>query len=315
MEYDKHIQDMVVGDAVEGAYLMRAVYPKTSSNGKPFLSLTLADRTGTMEAKVWDYSGPIGKAEEGKAVVLQGTVGEFRGERQMRVERIRLADAEDNVKAEDLVPVAPIDADDMYQKVVAILDSMEDPDYRLVCTTMLERHNEAFRRIPAAKSVHHSFLRGLLMHTGNMVKIADFLGKLYSDTVDHDLLVAGTFLHDFAKEIEFTFSELGLVTGYSIKGQLLGHLVMGAKEVAKVAEELKIPEDKSVLLQHLILSHHGEPEYGAAVRPVCAESELLSYIDKIDSRMEIFREVFEEVPAGEFSGRIFALDKKVYHHN
>ena len=97
-----------------------------------------------------------------------------------------------------------------------------------------------------------------------------------------------------------------------IFGQLLGHLVMGAQEVASVAAELGIPDDKSVLLQHMILSHHGEPEFGAAVKPICAESELLSQIDMIDSRMEIYRETLANLQPGEVSGRIFALDKRIY---
>ena len=126
--------------------------------------------------------------------------------------------------------------------------------------------------------------------------------------------MTGTLLHDFAKEREFVFSDLGIVTDYSTRGQLLGHLVMGAQEILDVSRELGIPEEKSVLLQHLILSHHGEPEYGAAVRPLCAEAELLSYIDMVDSRMEIYAENLPEVPVGGFSGRIFALDKRIYHH-
>ena len=145
-----------------------------------------------------------------------------------------------------------------------------------------------------------------------MMKTADFLAGLYGDIIDRSLLLAGTFLHDFAKENEFTFSQLGLVTEYSVKGQLLGHLVMGAQEVSNVAAELGIPEDKSVLLQHMILSHHGEPEFGAAVKPICAESELLSQIDMLDSRMEIYRETLAGLQVGEVSSRIFALDKRVF---
>ncbi|MBQ2178624.1 MAG: HD domain-containing protein, partial [Oscillospiraceae bacterium] len=152
------------------------------------------------------------------------------------------------------------------------------------------------------------------MHTANMLRTADYLAGLYADTVDRSLLLAGTLLHDFAKEQEFAFSELGLVTDYSVKGELLGHLVMGAQEVAAVAKELGVPEEKSVLLQHMILSHHGEPEFGAAVRPMCAESELLSLIDQIDSRMEIYREALSDLTPGRFSQRIFALDKKIYAH-
>lgn len=152
------------------------------------------------------------------------------------------------------------------------------------------------------------------MHTGSMLKMADFLAELYADVVDRSLLLAGTFAHDLQKEREFTFSNLGLVTGYSLRGQLLGHLVMGAQEIAEVAEQIGMPEEKSILLQHMVLSHHGEPEFGAAVVPMCAESELLSYIDRVDSRMEIYRETFEEMEPGAFSGRIFALEKKIYKH-
>ena len=103
-----------------------------------------------------------------------------------------------------------------------------------------------------------------------------------------------------------------MVKDYSVEGQLLGHLVMGAQEIAEVAAELNIPQEKSVLLQHLVLSHHGEPEFGAAVRPMCAEAELLHLIDMMDSRMEIYAETLQTMPSGSFSDRIYALEKKIY---
>ena len=314
MEYDKRIADMSPGDAVEGFYLLKTAAIKTSTSGSSYLNAVLSDVSGSIETKVWNYPGPIGAADEGKVVKIRGTVAAFRGSPQLSVERIRLAQEADPYDLSALIPVAPMDAEEMLRTVDAMIDSLQDGDYRAICTEMLARHLDAFRSIPAAKSVHHSFLNGLLMHTGNMLKIADQLAELYADTVDRDLLLAGTLLHDFAKEEEFTFSELGLVTEYSVKGKLLGHLAMGAQEIAEVAKELNVPEEKSVLLQHMILSHHGEPEFGAAVRPQCAESELLALIDLIDSRMEIYRETFASVPAGKFSQRIFALDKTIYHH-
>ena len=152
------------------------------------------------------------------------------------------------------------------------------------------------------------------MHTSNMLRTADFLSDIYCEIIDRSLLMAGTLLHDFAKKEEFLFSELGLATNYSVKGQLLGHLVMGAQEVAQTAAELGIPEEKSILLQHMLLSHHGQPEFGAAVVPMCAEAELLSEIDLIDSRMEIYAENLSEIPEGTFTNRIFALEKKIYKH-
>lgn len=316
MEYNKSVQDMVPGDKVEGFYLLKEAYQKVSSNGKPFLSAVIADKTGTIDVKVWDYSGPVGAQEDiGKVVKIRGDVSEFKGSPQLSLSNVRMALPEDNCDTSRLVAVAPIDRDETLEKVRALIASLEDSDYRQVAQRMLEAHLEAFRSIPAAKSVHHSFLSGLLMHTANMLQLADFLAGLYPQVIDRSLLLTGTLLHDFAKEIEFQFSELGIVTDYSLKGQLLGHLVMGAQEVSNVCTELGTPEEKNLLLQHMILSHHGEPEFGAAVRPEFAEAELLSYIDLVDSRMEIYSETLPSVPAGSFSGRIFALDKRIYHHN
>lgn len=314
MEYNKRIADMDVGDVVEGFYLLKNAASKMTTTGKPFLAGTLEDASGTIDMKVWDYGGPIGPAETGKVIKIRGEISEYRGTLQLTVARIRMAEPGDTYDVSALVPVAPIDVDTRIGEVRGFIASIEDEDYRRVAETMFERHREAFVRIPAAKSVHHSFLSGLLMHTSNMLVLADFLANLYYNVIDRSLLLTGTLLHDFAKEREFTFSDLGVVTDYSIKGQLLGHLVMGAQEVAEVARETAMPEEKALLLQHMILSHHGEPEYGAAVRPVCAEAELLSYIDQIDSRMEIYEEAFLDIPAGEFSKRIFALDKCIYHH-
>ena len=203
---------------------------------------------------------------------------------------------------------------DSRAELQAAVDDLRDSDYQAVCRRMMEQYGERFRTIPAAKSMHHSFLNGLLMHTLYMARMADFLAGMYPETVDRDLLVAGTILHDTAKCDEFVTSSLGLVTDYSVNGQLLGHLVMGARAAAEAARELGVPEEKSVLLQHLLLSHHGEPEFGAAVRPQCAESELLSLIDLIDSRMEIYSEALAEVPVGQFSKKLFSLDKKIYRH-
>ncbi|MPM07971.1 3'-5' exoribonuclease YhaM [bioreactor metagenome] len=310
-----YIKDMSIGEQIEGFFLLQDAFAKTTMGGKPFLSMVLSDCTGTIDAQIWDYTGPVTPKDTGAVVKIRGTVSEFKSTLQITAERLRLAEPNDQYNISDLVPTAPIDVEAAWRKLKDTVDTIADQDYRSICKEMLGKYGERVKSIPAAKSVHHSFLNGLLMHTTYMLETADFLAGLYKPVIDRSLLIAGTLLHDFAKCEEFTTSQLGLVTDYSMKGQLLGHLVMGAQETANVAAELHVPEEKSVLLQHLILSHHGEPEFGAAVRPMCAEGELLSYIDMIDSRMEIYRETLEEIPAGEFSRRIFALDRRIYHHN
>lgn len=315
MEYNKQISSMVPGDRVEGFYILKDGQIKTSNSGKPFLAATISDRTGTLDVKAWDYSGPVGMPEDaGKVVKVRGDITEYRGTTQLTVSNIRMALPEDSYDPALLVPVAPIDQEDTLHQVQQLVESLEDKDYRQVAQAMLTRHLDAFKRIPAAKSVHHSFLSGLMMHTANMMHLADFVSGLYPQIIDRSLLLTGTLLHDFAKEREFTFSQLGIVTDYSRKGQLLGHLVMGAQEIGTLCAELGTPEEKSLMLQHMILSHHGEPEFGAAVKPMFAEAELLSQIDMLDSRMEIYAETLPNIPAGTFSSRIFALDKRIYHH-
>ncbi len=315
MEYDLPIARMARGIDIEGFYLLKSAFPKVTVSGKPFLTAVLADESGTIEAKVWDYSGPIGERDAGKVIKVRGSVSDYRGALQVTVDKLRLAAEDDHVDVSRLVRVAPIDRAGAYADIARLVSTLEDADYRAVCEEMLRRHEDAFRTIPAAKSVHHSFLSGLLMHTYNMLRLADFLAAQYADTVNRSLLLAGTLLHDFGKEREFTFSELGLVTDYSTKGQLLGHLVMGAQEIAALSAELDLSEEKAMLLEHLILSHHGEPEFGAAVLPQCAEAELLSLIDQIDSRMEIYREALAPLKNGEFSQRVFALDnRRIYKH-
>lgn len=308
------LSELHVGDSFTGFFILKNIRNMVTNSGKPYLSCSLADASMMIEAKVWDYAGPIGPAEEGKVAKIQGMMQEFKGAPQIKVERIRMASPQDQYDLADLVPVAPIDRDAAWVRIEEILNTMTDSDYQAVCRAFLCRHGEGLKAIPAAKSVHHGFVGGLLMHTSYMLETADFLSRLYSAVINRDLLLAGTLLHDIAKLEEFLVSELGMVTEYSTRGQLLGHLVMGAQECAEVCRELSIPEEKSILLQHLLLSHHGQPEFGAAVVPMCAEAELLNYIDNIDAKMEIYRENLEKLQPGTFSPRIFALEKRIYRH-
>lgn len=308
------LEELKTGESFTGFYILKNVFLKVTNSGKPYLSCSLADASMMIEAKVWDYAGPIGPADEGKVAKIQGVMQEFKGAPQIKVERIRLASEQDPYDLADLVPVAPIDRDAAFHRLETLVESFSDEDYKAVCRAFLRRHGEALKKLPAAKSVHHSFVGGLLMHTIYMLETAEFLAGLYAGIIDRSLLLAGTLLHDIAKLQEFVVSDLGMVTEYSVKGQLLGHLVMGAQEAAEICRELNVSEEKSVLLQHMLLSHHGQPEFGAAVVPMCAEAELLNYIDNIDAKMEIYRENLEKTQPGAFSPRIFALEKKIYNH-
>ena len=309
-----YLADAENGQQIEGFYLLREAQSRISSNGRPYLTAVVADASGEMDAKVWDYAGPVGPENVGNVIKLRGEISEYRGALQLTIGRLRLAGEKDPWEPGELVPVAPIDRQAALEEVRALLESIGDQDYRRLALTIFDRRQEEFSNIPAGKSVHHSFLGGLLMHTADMLRAADFLAGLYSHVIDRSLLLTGVFLHDLMKAEEYLFSPLGIVTEYSVKGQLLGHPVMGARLAADTARELGLPEEKSVLLQHMILSHHGQPEFGAAVRPMCAEAELLSAIDAMDSRMEIYADNLAAVKPGEFTQRIYVLEKRIYRH-
>ncbi|MBP5729907.1 MAG: HD domain-containing protein [Clostridia bacterium] len=312
----KKLATIILNEDISGFYIIGNAAIKTSANGSSFLACALTDSSDTVEAKFWNYTGPVGTnpADDGRVVFLRGKVGEFKGALQISLSAIRYAEAAETYNTADLVPTAPIDIRDAGRQIRELVNSIVDNDYRRVCEVMLERYGKAFSVWPAAKSVHHSFVSGLMMHTFNMLKLADFLAGQYSEVIDRDLLIAGTLLHDFAKTQELACSQLGLVTDYSTKGQLLGHLVMGAEDIDRVARELGIPEEKATLLEHMILSHHGEPEFGAAVLPMTAEAELLHMIDLVDIRMEIYAETLKNMEPDTFSERIFALEKRIYKH-
>ena len=313
----KYISTLREGERINEIFLCKSKQTAMTKSGKPYDNVILQDKTGTLDAKIWDV-GSVG-IEEFDAmdyIAITGDITSFQGNLQCSIKRARKVN-EGEYDPADYLPVSDKDVEVMYKELMGFIGSVKNQYLSQLLHSFFDNKEfeRRFKFHSAAKSVHHGFLSGLLMHTLNMLRLADFLSAQYADTVNRSLLLTGTLLHDFAKEQEFTFSELGLVTDYSTKGQLLGHLVMGAQEVAAIAAELDLPEEKATLLEHLILSHHGQPEFGAAVLPQCAEAELLSLVDQIDSRMEIYREVLAPLKAGEFSQRVFALDnRRVYKH-
>jgi len=309
------LKNVKVGDRIEGFYLLNNLNIRTvGHSATPMMLGAISDQTGSLGCKIWGYDGPLTSADTGNVVYVEGKIGEFNSTPQATLDEFRLAEPGEFEHVPGLVPSAPKDADDMGLVIKGAIASMQDQDYYNICVSILKKYEDEFKRIPAGKSVHHAFAHGLLMHTSNMVNAAIGLAGIYKDFINRDLLLAGTILHDIGKIKEFDLSQLGLVSQYSVQGQLMGHLVIGAQEVALAAKECNVPEDKSILLQHLLLSHHGEPEFGAAVRPICAEAFLLHSIDAMDAKMEIYREQLEKMKIGEVSNVISASGSRVYKH-
>ncbi len=300
---------------VEGFCLIKTVEVKTSSKGDRYLDMTLTDKTGEINAKLWSYNEAVhGEYEANEIIKVRGSISVYAGNDQLRIERIRKSNNADNINPAEFVPTAEFDADNMYSALYGIANGFEDENLKKIVTFLLEENRLALLYWPAAFKLHHAIRGGLLMHTLSIVRLCESICDIYP-FVDRELLISGAILHDIAKLTEFEVTDAGVVSGYSVRGNLLGHLAEGAMVVRKAAEELEIPFETSMLLEHMILSHHGEPEFGAAVRPMFIEAELLSELDLMDSRIYEMREAVEAAKDNPFTGKMWALDnRKLYNH-
>lgn len=300
---------------VDGFCLIKSLDKKTSSKGDTYLDMTLSDADGEINAKLWRYSAELhGEYTVNELVKIRGIVSQYQGADQLKIEKIRHVIPEDGVNAGDFVKSADYSGEQMYKELYSIAEGFKDEDLRKIVTAILDDNRLALLYWPAAFKLHHAMRGGLLFHTLSIVRLAEGVCSVYP-FVDRELLLSGAILHDVAKLSEFKVADTGVATGYSAEGNLLGHLAMGAMVIDKYAENLNINKKTAMLLEHMVLSHHGEPEFGAAVRPMFIEAELLSELDLMDSRVYEMREAVSAAPTDDFSGRVWAMDnRKLYNH-
>ena len=301
---------------VEGFAVIKQYEKKMAKNGNFYLDLVLSDKDGEIFAKLWDYNeASHGKYETDMFVKIRGAISQYNGHDQLRIERIRPVIESDNVDVSDYVKSADYSGEEMYNHLNLLVNSFKDEDLKKVVSYLLEQNKEKILYFPAAFRLHHAIRCGLLMHTASIVKLCESICKVYP-FVNRELLLSGAILHDIAKTVEFDVKETGIASGYTVEGNLLGHLVMGAMMVKEAGQKLGIDSEKSMLLQHMILSHHGEPEFGAAVRPLFLEAELLSQLDLMDARVYEIMDAVNGIEKGEFTNRLWALeDRKFYKYN
>ena len=301
---------------VDGYCLVKSVDVKTSSKGDTYLDFTLGDSTGEINGKLWRYvPSEHGEYKANDLVKIRGTISQYNGADQLRIERIRPTIESDNVHIEDFVRTSGYSSEQMYSELMNIANGFTDNNLKTIVTAMLADNRENLLFWPAAFKLHHALRGGLLMHTLSIVRLCEGVCGVYP-FVDRELLLAGAILHDISKIDEFDVNEAGVADGYTIDGNILGHIAMGATKIDKCAERLGIDRRTSVLLQHMILSHHGEPDFGAAVRPMFIEAEILSELDLMDARIYEMREAVQGADANDFSARVWALDnRKLFNHS
>ncbi len=295
--------------------LVKVANKKTSSKGDEYLDLTLADKSGEINAKLWSYVPTIhGEYMAGDVVKVRGNVSQYNGADQLRIEKIRHATPGDQVDTSSLVQSADYSGEQMFDELLNLANGFKDADLKAIVTTLLLENKEKLLYWPAAFKLHHAIRSGLMMHVLSIVRLAERVSEVYP-FIDRDLLLAGAMLHDIAKTTEYEMTPSGLASGYTAEGNLVGHLATGAIMIGDTAKKLGINSEVVMLLQHMVLSHHGEPEFGAAVRPAFIEAELLSQLDMMDARMYEMREATETAEKGEFTGKLWSMDnRKLYNH-
>lgn len=306
----KHIAEFEVNDKIDGFFIIKSAECRTASNSKKYLDFTISDKTGDINAKYWNYNeGDEGIYTPNTLLKVRGSVAVWQGNMQFKIDRIRLTNKHDKVDVADFVPAAPYLAEEMYEEMLKYILKIENEDIRKIVETIIDEKGEKIMHYPAAKKNHHAVRSGLLYHTTTMLRAGEKLSEIYT-FINTDLLYGGIILHDMAKVDEMDASELGIVSDYTVEGQLLGHIIEGIKRIELAAEKVGADKEVTMLLQHMILSHHYEAEYGSPKKPMIPEAQLLHYLDILDASLYDMNKALGETKEGEFSSSIYSLDKR-----
>ena len=313
---DIYIADLTVGQEFMGYFMIRQVAVKRASNGRYYMDLTLADKTGEISAKKWDLADEALEKERqygpGNVIKVAAQVTEFKSMKQLRLTRIRMTNKEDNIEITDYIKAAPESGESMYAFIYDAAMGMADLDLAKLCTSQLEKYKEKLLYYPAASKNHHAEMCGLLWHMKRMLMSGQALCKVYTN-LDPDLVAAGVILHDLQKTTEILSDELGVSEGYSFEGKMLGHLVLGVRELDKDMIALQFDDEKRIMIEHMILSHHYEPEFGSPVRPLFPEAEMLHYLDVLDAKMYDMEDALLGIRPGDFSERVWTLNNRTIY--
>lgn len=304
---------------LEGTYIVSDIRTDVARNGSTYVRGKFSDLSGSLGFTFFDGDLGLSPALNGEVVRVSGFQTQiYNGTLQIQGSASRTSitfpkNVTDEEKAQ-LVEGFSENVDKMLAYMESEISRIEDADYRAVTETIWNRNKEQFQNIPAALSHHHSGIHGLLRHTNEMLYMAESVISLYRENINGSLLRSGVILHDIGKLKELECSGLGLVKRYSLAGNLAGHLVLGAEEVMRIAGELNIPEEKALLLQNLILAHHGKPEYGMAARPASLEAIVLFYLDYASSHITEYSDILKTVAPGESTPYISELNARLIRH-
>ena len=310
------VADLVTGADITDFFMVKSSAIRIGANGKQYFDVMLGDKTGEVSSKKWDIQDTevpsLEAFREGDIVRVRANVTEWQSAKQLKIFRIRPVTGTDELDINDFIKAAPERSEDMFAYIHGVAEAMKDEDLKRLCLRVLDDNRDKLMYYPAASKNHHAMYGGLLFHTKRMLENAVAVSGVYR-YLNKDLLCAGVILHDIEKIEEIKSNEYGISPGYTTEGLFLGHLVMGVKYIDRLAEELEIPREKTLMIEQMILSHHYQPEFGSPVRPLFPEGEVLHYLDILDARLFDMQDAVAAVDPGHFSDRIWTLDnRRVY---
>lgn len=298
----RYLNELREGEAVKEIYLCKQFLSLKTKNGKTYYSITLQDKTGTFDAKVWELGPGIEHFENMDYIRIEGMVTSFQGALQLNVSRIRRCQ-EGEYDPSDYMPATKKDIEQMYKEFVKYIASVKEPHLKQLAENFFvndKKTAEDFKKHSAAKSVHHGFIGGLLEHTLGVVKLCDYMSQAYP-IINRDLLLVAAMFHDSGKMVELADFPLN---DYTDEGNLLGHIFMGAELIGELSKNIEgFPPKVLIQLKHCILAHHGELEFGSPKKPASVEALALSLADNMDAKMETVTELFDSAdPSTEWLG-------------
>lgn len=293
----------------EGFLLVKNAEVRTTKAGLNYLDLNLADKTGEINAKNWDTLATAPKS--GSIIKVRADIIDFKGKLQMKIEKMRNLHDNETVDMNYFVKVAPDSVEDMLAFIRSKIEIISNTNLRTLVSKLFEDCVEKLVYFPAAKEMHHAEKAGLLHHLCDMLRVSNALSTVYT-WLNWDYVIAGIVVHDLQKTTEMISDTLGIVKEYSKDGLLIGHLVRGAIQVQITADALGIKGECVELLQHMIISHHGIPEYGSPRPPMFAEAEMLHFIDTLDAKMYQMNNELNKVKPGAFTDWVKSLERRLY---
>lgn len=288
----KFINELREGEKISGIYLCKHKQPAVTKNGKPYENVILQDKTGTIDAKIWEpNSQGIDDFDTLDYIDVIGDVTSFQGSLQVSIKRARKAH-EGEYEPGNYLPISEKSIDGMYEELLKYVHSIKNSYLNKMLVKFFEEDEEfikTFKGNSAAKTVHHGFIGGLLEHTLGVVRLCQYYSKAYP-VLNRDLLITAAMLHDIGKTVELSAFPMN---DYTDDGQLLGHIMIGAEMIHDMAKEIPgFPAKLESELKHCILAHHGELEYGSPKKPALAEAAALNLADNTDAKMETITEIF-----------------------